>query len=87
LKSALADALPTTTVELRNGDGVLMMSNTGWQNSPSNIFGLPVTKLQPSNPGDSALLATVVPGNFTVILKSPSGGTGTGLIEVYDVDR
>ncbi|CAN5651535.1 hypothetical protein BH18VER1_BH18VER1_12020 [soil metagenome] len=84
LREALPDALPTTTLELRNGDGALILSNTGWK-SVDNGYPVSVTGLAPKDLGDSAIGREMMPGSYTVILKSPAGSTGTGLIEVYDI--
>ena len=40
--------------------------------------------LAPSNPKESALLATLAPGAYTVIVNGVSGATGVGLVEIYD---
>jgi hypothetical protein len=36
---------------------------------------------------DSALLVTLAPGAYTAIMEGVGGATGSGLVEVYDVDR
>jgi Metallo-peptidase family M12 len=36
---------------------------------------------------DSALLTTLDPGSYTVNVESTDGGTGTALVEAYEVDR
>jgi len=51
--------------------------------SPSEIQA---TGLAPSNALESAILITLPPGAFTVVVSGVSGGTGVGLVEVYDVD-
>jgi hypothetical protein len=84
LRQALPDALQTTSLELRNADGALLISNTGWR-SVNDGYPVSVTGLAPQDLGDSAIALEVMPGSYTVILKSPSGASGTGLIEVYDI--
>jgi len=44
------------------------------------FFGAPY---QP--PGDAALVITLKPGVYTAVVSSPNGGTGTALVEVYEV--
>jgi len=39
----------------------------------------------PAGPGDAALVITLRPGIYTAVVSSPSGGTGTALVEVYEV--
>ncbi len=41
----------------------------------------------PSGGKDSALLTTLDPGSYTVNVESTDGGTGTTLVEAYEVDR
>jgi len=42
--------------------------------------------LAPSNPKESAIMATLAPGNYTAIIKGLNNSTGIGMIEVYDLD-
>ena len=35
---------------------------------------------------DSALLATLAPGSYTVIVSGVDGATGIALVEIYDAD-
>ena len=85
LASRVPDALPDTSLELHNGDGALMQSNTGWTNSPDSAE-ISSSGLAPTNPAESAIVAGLAPGNYTAILRSPTNSTGIGLIEVYDRD-
>ena len=49
--------------------------------------GNPDTAIPPTNNLESAILATLQPGAYTVILAGKDGGTGIGLVEVYDLDQ
>ena len=44
------------------------------------------TGIAPSNDLESAILRTLSPGAYTVILSGKNGGTGVGLVEVYDLE-
>ena len=74
-------------LELHGPNGALITSNDDWINSPqaSQIQG---TWFQPTDPRESVILATLSPGNYTVILsgsvKSGVADKGIGLMEVYD---
>src|SRR5207237_5683074 len=35
---------------------------------------------------ESAILQTLAPGAYTAIVRGKNGGTGVGLVEVYDAD-
>jgi hypothetical protein len=41
--------------------------------------------LAPSDPAESALIATLPPGSYTAIVQGVSDGTGVGIVEVYDL--
>jgi hypothetical protein len=41
----------------------------------------------PAASRDAAFLATLVPGSYTVNVESANGGSGTALVEAYEVDR
>jgi len=43
-------------------------------------------ELRPSDGRESVVLATVQPGPYTAIMRGNNGGTGVGLVEVYDLD-
>jgi hypothetical protein len=58
--------------------------NQDW--SDTQRADIVATGLAPSFDVESAIVATLAPGNYTAILSGLSGGTGLGLIEVYDLD-
>ncbi|MEO8439745.1 MAG: SGNH/GDSL hydrolase family protein [Spartobacteria bacterium] len=64
-------------------DGTLIMSNDNWQDTQQGE--VEATGLQPTDDLESAIVATLDPGSYTVILSGQSGGTGIGLVEVYDI--
>jgi hypothetical protein len=75
--NVLADPL----LELHDGNGALIVANNNWRDVQE--VALRNTGLAPGNDLESAILISVVPGNYTAILKSADGGTGNGLVEVY----
>jgi hypothetical protein len=79
-------------LELHNGAGALIASNDDWQDTV--IGGIittdQVTEVQDSGllPGhayESAIMATLPPGNYTAIVRGYSNTTGVALAEVYDL--
>jgi hypothetical protein len=40
----------------------------------------------PTDPDESAIIATLPSGNYTAIVRGVNGTTGVGLVEVYDLD-
>ncbi|HEX4629441.1 MAG TPA: hypothetical protein VH188_00615 [Chthoniobacterales bacterium] len=75
------------TLELRDASGALIKSNDNWWDSPDKqaIFN---TGIQPKNDLESAIVATLPAkgGTYTAILRGVNGGTGIGVVEVYDLD-
>jgi hypothetical protein len=40
----------------------------------------------PGDPSESAIIATLPPGNYTAIVRGVNNTTGVGLVEVSDFD-
>jgi hypothetical protein len=86
------DFLSDPTLELHNSDGVLIASNNNWQQT---IIGGIITQNQvqaiqnsghaPADASESAIIATLPPGNYTAIVRGVNNTTGVGLVEVYDL--
>ena len=64
------------------GSGGLILSNNNWRDTQE--AQIQATGLAPSNDLEAAAVATLVPGNYTVIVRDANGGSGVGLVEVYD---
>jgi len=89
----VTDALANPTLELYNSAGTLIASNNNWA---TTIIGGIITQNQvhdimnsgyaPSNGFESAIIADLLPGNYTAIVRGVNDTTGVGLVEVYDLD-
>jgi len=81
----LSGVLADPTLELHGpNSSALLATNDNWQDTQEadiQSFGLP-----PTNNLEAAISAVLQPGAYTVILAGKDGGTGTGLVEVYDLD-
>jgi hypothetical protein len=78
----VTDALPDPSLELHDGNGVLIQDNDNWKDSQQTE--IEATGLQPTNDLESAVLATpLAPGAYTAIVSGNGGGTGVALVEVY----
>jgi uncharacterized delta-60 repeat protein len=82
--AGVPDALADPTLELRDGDGALLVSNNDWQDDPAQAAELIAAGLAPSDPLESGIAATLPPGPYTALLAGVNNGTGVGLVEVYD---
>jgi hypothetical protein len=85
--------LADPTLQLYDGTGALIASNDNWQHT---IIGGIITRSQvrdirnsghaPADATESAIIATLPPGNYTAIVRGVSDTTGVALVEVYDLD-
>jgi len=82
--SGVPNALSDPTLELRDGNGALLIANNDWQDDAIQASTLLFAGLAPTNPLESGIAATLPPGNYTVLLAGLNNGTGIGLVEVYD---
>jgi sugar lactone lactonase YvrE len=88
----IPNALADPTLELHNGTGALIGSNDNWQ---TTIIGGIITRdqvqdiinsgLAPSEPSESAIVATLQPGNYTAIVRGVNSTVGVALVEAYDL--
>jgi len=78
-------ALADPTLELHDGSGNTIAANDDWRDG--NAAGIEAAGLAPNNDKEAAILQTLDPGAYTVILGGTSGATGIGLVEVYDLDQ
>ena len=80
----VTNALANPTMELRDGNGALLVSNNDWQDNPAQAAELTTAGLAPVNPLESGIAATLPPGLYTALLAGLNGGTGVSVVEVYD---
>ncbi|HWM26693.1 MAG TPA: hypothetical protein VNP98_17890 [Chthoniobacterales bacterium] len=87
--SLTAAGVPTVlanpTLELRDDNGTLLISNDDWQDNPVQAAVISAVGLAPTNDLESAVAATLPPGPYTALLSGVGSGTGNGLVEVYDL--
>ncbi len=77
-------ALQDPTLELHDGNGVLLSSDDNWKESQQAEIA--ATGLQPSNDLESAIVATLPPGGYTAIVRGKNDTTGVGLLEIYSLN-
>jgi hypothetical protein len=83
----IPNALADPTLELRDGNGVLLRSNNDWQDDPVQAAEITAVGLAPTNNLESGIVATLQPcASYTAILAGRNGGTGVGLVEIYDIN-
>jgi hypothetical protein len=80
----LSGTLQDPTLSLFNSSAVKIDSNDNWADA-ANAQSIPAS-LQPTNAAESAILTSLAPGAYTAIVSGVRGGTGLGLVEVFDLD-
>jgi N-acetylneuraminic acid mutarotase len=82
---AMPGALADPVIEVHGPHGELLATNDNWRDG---LYAQQVAStLPPSSDLESALWGTINPGTYTVILSGKDGGTGVGLVEVYDLGQ
>jgi hypothetical protein len=81
--AGLEGALEDPVLELHEASG-MVVTNDNWKDSQQ--AEIEATGLQPNDDLESAIVATLDPGPHTAIVTGKDGGTGIGLVEVYDID-
>jgi sugar lactone lactonase YvrE len=80
--------LAQPTVALYNSASQVIAQNTGWSGS-ADAAAIATVSAQvgafPLANGDSALIVTLSPGNYTAQVTGPGTATGVALIEVYEL--
>jgi hypothetical protein len=86
------NALADPFLELHNGAGTLLAINNNWQTTLIGgiITSDQVSEIQtsghaPTQPSESAIIATLPPGNYTAIVHGVNNTTGVALVEVDDL--
>jgi hypothetical protein len=87
MAAGIQNALANPTLRLvRSSDQAVVASNDDWQQA-SNAASLQASGFAPSHAQESAILATLPPGAYTAIVSGAGGGTGMGLVAVYEVGQ
>jgi hypothetical protein len=81
----LSGKLENPTLELRDGNGVLIKSNDNWRSDQE--AEVMATGVAPTNDLESAIVATL-PANasYTAIVQGVNNTTGVALVEVYGLN-
>lgn len=82
--SGVPGPLANPAVTLFDASGNVVSANDDWKNSP-DAAEITSSGLAPANDLESAIIATLAPGQYTAQLSGNNGGTGNGSVEVYDL--
>jgi hypothetical protein len=81
----IAGPLQDPIIELRNSAGAFVNGNNNWKDTQSDAIA--ATGIPPTDDRESALLITLGPGAWTVVMRGISNSTGIGVVEVYDLNQ
>ena len=73
-------------LELHDSAGAVIATNDNWGDSPQKDE-ISAAGLAPTNSLEAAILITLDPGSYTVILRGQNNSTGIGLVELYDISE
>lgn len=84
---SVSNVLANPILELRDSSGGLIAVNDNWRSD--HEAEIKATTIPPTNDLESAIVATVPANNsaYTALMRGVNGGTGTGVVEIYDLDR
>jgi hypothetical protein len=75
-------ALADPTLELHDSNGATI-SNDDWRETQE--AEITATTIPPNKDREPAILATLVPGNYTAVVRGKNNTTGVGLVEAYNL--
>jgi hypothetical protein len=78
-------ANPTLTL-VRSSDNAIIATTDDWGAAP-NAPQIQAAGFAPANASESAIMMTLAPGAYTAIVAGAGGGTGVGIVAVYEVDH
>jgi hypothetical protein len=81
--AGVANPLTDPTLALFDANGTPLLSNDNWRDSQAP--GIEATGIAPADLLESAIIASLTPGNYTAVVRGANDGNGVGLVEVYDL--
>ena len=82
LRGRLADP----TLELRGPSGELIAFNNNWDEG-LQVQEIIDSGIPPSDGQEAAIIATLMPGNYTAIMRGLNNTTGIGVVEAYNLTQ
>jgi len=82
--SGVSGALGDPVLTLYDASGVVMATNDDWQ-TDSTASQIAADGLAPTDPSESAILETLAPAAYTVVVTGKDATPGVGLVEAYDL--
>ena len=84
LGSTVDNALADPTLELHDSTGALVSANDNWKDAQQ--AEIEATGVAPTDDAESALVADLLPGSYTAIVRGKDDTTGVALVELYSLN-
>ncbi len=78
----VAGPLADPLLELNLPDGTAVTNDNWRDDQEAEIIA---TGIPPAKDKESAIVATLDPGSYTAVVRGATGGSGVGLVEIYDL--
>ncbi len=93
-KAGIADPLLDPVLELHDSSGKIIATNDNWQTTQlgtlitsDQVAAIESSTIPPSDPSESAIIATLTPASYTAVIHGKNNVTGIVLAEVYDLSQ
>jgi len=83
LKNQLAEAMEDPVLELHDRNGALIASNDNWKDNQQ--AEIEATGIPPTHDLESAMVRTVAPAAYTVIVRGTNNTIGVAVVEIYNL--
>lgn len=88
----IADALANPTLEIRDSNNVAVATNNDWRTTQvgglitgDQVAEITASGLPPTNDLESAIIASLVPGSYTAVVRGAGNTIGTGVVDAFDL--
>lgn len=78
---SVANKLTDPLLELHDPNGALLAVNDNWPSDQAT--DIIAAQIAPTNSKESAIVATLVPGPYTAVVRGANDSTGVAVVEVY----
>lgn len=80
-QAGIENALQDPNLELFDGSGSLIFANDNWRSDQQEQ--LLNSSIAPEDDRESAMVARLLPGNYTAVVRGRGDSTGVALVEIY----
>jgi len=85
IANGVSDALLDPRLDVYDSNGTLMVSNDNWRTDQES--SIVETGLPPADDREAAIVSTLAPGAYSVVIQGAAGGSGVALFEIYALNK